>query len=113
MPSDDRQVVKKSFFEHLRRMGFSETHLEVYGGYFDFFLGRLGRAKIMDLDPEVLYHAVLVSVQELDGEEVIEAYMQLMEHFMSYWGERWEAMHPEEDYSGEPEKGPQAGDGSE
>jgi hypothetical protein len=94
--ADDNQFIKKSFFDHLLRQGFTREHLEVYDGYFDFLLSRIGQAKVMDLEPEVIYRAVLESAGELDGDEVIEAYMQLMEFFMEYWTERWEAMHPDE-----------------
>jgi len=94
--ADDNQFIKKAFFDHLLRQGFTGEHLEVYDEYFDFLLSRIGQAKVMDLEPEVIYRAVLESAGELDGDEVIEAYMQLMEFFMEYWTERWEAMHPDE-----------------
>ena len=93
---EDNQFVKKAFFDHLRRQGFTDEHIDVYDEYFDFLLSHIGAARLMDLEPEVIYRAVLESADELDGDEVIEAYMQLMEFFMEYWTERWEAMHPEE-----------------
>lgn len=92
---DDNQFVKQAFFEHLKREGYSTEHLEVYGEYFDFFLSRLGAARLMDLEPDVIYRAALTPVEELDGEEVIEAYLGLIELFIEFWSERWEAMHPE------------------
>ncbi|HUT54299.1 MAG TPA: hypothetical protein VM658_13000 [bacterium] len=93
---DDNQFVKKAFFDHLGRQGFTAEHLAAYGEYFDFFLSHLGAAKVMDLEPELIYRQALLSVNELDGEDVIEAYMQLLQYFMEFWSERWEAMHPEE-----------------
>jgi hypothetical protein len=93
---DDNQFVKKAFFDHLSRQGFGAEHVEAYGEYFDFLLTHLGAAQIMDLEPEVIYRQALLSVNELDGEDVIDAYMQLLQYFMEFWGERWEAMHPDE-----------------
>jgi hypothetical protein len=91
----DNQFVKKTFFEHLRRRGYTEAHLAVYDDYFEFLLQNLGAAKLMDLEPDVLYRAALAPVDRLDGEEVVEAYLVLLDLFMEFWGERWEAMHPE------------------
>jgi len=93
----DNQFIKKAFFDQLRRQGFSEKHVEVYDEYFDYFLKQFGKARIMDLEPEVVYRNALAATERLDGEEVIEAYMQLMEYFIEFWSERWEAMHPEDD----------------
>lgn len=102
----DNQFVKKAFFDHLRRQGFTDEHIEAYDDYFEFFLKHLGRADIMDLDPEVIYRASIAPVDQLDGDDVVEAYLQLMEYFMGYWAERWEAMHPDEYYPGE-DSGPE------
>jgi len=92
----DNSFIKKAFFDHLKRMGFTQEHIEVYDEYFDFFLDKIGEADLMDLEPEVVYRAALTSVERLDGEEVVEAYLQLIEYFMAFWAERWEAMHPDE-----------------
>lgn len=89
------EMVKKSFFEHLRRQGYTEEHIEVYHEYFDFFISKLGAAKIMNLDPESIYRVALLGVEDLEGDDVIEAFLQMMESFVEFWAERWEAMQPE------------------
>ena len=94
--NDDNQSVKKFFFAHLTRQGFTDEHLAVYNDYFDFFLSHLGAAQIMDLEPEALYRVALVAVERLDGEEVIEAYLQMMEYFIEFWSDRWEALGHDE-----------------
>lgn len=96
---NDNKFIKKAFFDHLLRQGFTREHTAVYDDYFDFFRGRLGQAQIMDLEPEAIYRVALASVDELDGDDVIEAYLEMMEFFMTYWSERWEAMHPDEEDS--------------
>lgn len=94
---DDNRFAKQAFFEYLLRQGLSQEHLRVYDDYFEFFLTRLGEQKILDLDPETIYHLSLGHVEELDGDEVIEAYLKLMEYFVAYWAERWQALHPDEE----------------
>lgn len=100
---EDNRFVKKAFFDHLLRTGFTQEHVDVYHEYFDFFLEHVGQAKLMDLEPEVVYRVGLDTVQDLDGEDVVEAFLQLMEYFIGWWAERWEAMHPFED-DGEEQK---------
>jgi hypothetical protein len=91
----DPIVVKQTFFEYLRRQGFSEEHLAAYGPYFDFFLDHVKEVNLLELDPEEIYHRALAGVEELDGDDVIEAYLKLMEFFTAFWAERFEAMHPQ------------------
>jgi cytosine/adenosine deaminase-related metal-dependent hydrolase len=100
----DNYFIKKAFFDHMLRHGFTRAHVEAYGEYFDFFLARLGDAKLMDLPPHEVYQRAMAPVEELDGEEVVEAYLVLMERFMGYWAERYEAMHPEDEAAELPEK---------
>lgn len=88
----DPIIVKQTFFEHLRRQGFSEEHLAAYGPYFDFFLDQVKDLDLMELDPEEIYHRALAGVENLDGDDVIEAYLKLMEFFTAFWAERFEAM---------------------
>jgi len=98
----DNAFVKKAFFDHLKREGFTDEHLEAYDEYFDFFLEHVGEADLMDLGPEVIYRVALTSTGQLEGDDVIEAYLKLMEFFMEWWAERWEAMNPEEYEGREP-----------
>lgn len=92
---EDHQFIKKSFFDHLRRHGFTEEHLKVYDDYFNFFLDHLQGAALMELDPEEIYHLGLGSVEELEGDDVVEAYLKLLEIFTAFWAERWEALRPD------------------
>jgi len=94
--NEDNKFVKKAFFDHLVRQGFTDEHLEVYHEYFDFFVSLFGAAKVMDLDPEAIYRVAMIGVEKLEGDEVIDAYLQLVEFFMEYWSERWENMQPDE-----------------
>ena len=105
---DDNKFVKQAFFEHLKREGYVARHLEVYGEYFDFFLSRLGDGKLMDMEPDAIYRAALAPVEELDGEDIVEAYLCLIELFIEFWSERWSSMHPEAPPTEEP---PMEGDG--
>ena len=103
-PQEDNQAVKKLFFDHLRRQGFTTAHLEVYDEYFEFLIAGLGDGSIMNLSPEKLYHRALALIEELEGEDVIEAYLQLLEHFIGFWAERYEVLHPEGDNDEEEER---------
>lgn len=96
-PQDDNRAVKNAFFDHLLRQGFTPAHLEVYDEYFEFLAAGLGGHSIMNQPPERLYHRALALVEDLEGEDVVEAYLQLLEHFIAFWGERYEALHPEEE----------------
>ncbi len=93
---EENAFVKKSFFEHLSRQGFTDAHVEAYDEYFDFLLEQMGDVKLMELEPEVIYRASMEAVGKLDGDDVIEAFLVMLEYFMAWWAERWEAMHPEE-----------------
>ena len=93
---DDNQFVKKAFFDHLGRQGFTAEHVAAFGEYFDFLVSHLGEAQLMDLGPEVIYRQAMPAAGELDGDDVIEAYVQLLQYFMEFWTERWDAMHPAE-----------------
>ncbi|MFO8055755.1 MAG: hypothetical protein R6V10_00470 [bacterium] len=101
---DDNGFIKKTFFAHLKRMGFTDEHLEVYDEYFDFFLDHLGGESLMEMEPERAYQAALASIEELDGEDVVEAFLELMEYFMGFWAERWELVHPQKDTEETPDK---------
>lgn len=92
--TQDKSFVKQAFLDHLRRQGFSPDHLAAYAEYFDFFLSCFGPEKMMDLDPEALYTQAVQGVEQLDGEDVIDAYLELIELFIEYWTERWEKMQP-------------------
>ena len=93
--SYDRPVITKAFFDHLRREGVPEEHLAVYAEYFDYFLDRLGEAPLLESDPETLYQLGLAGVEDLDGEEVVATYFQVLQYFIEYWAERWEKMSGE------------------
>ena len=90
----ENQIIKQSFFDHLRRQGFGEELLAAYGPYFDFFLDHVKEVELLELDPEEIYHRALAGVEDLDGDDVIEAYLKLMEFFSAFWAERSEALHP-------------------
>ncbi len=90
----DNDFIKDTFFAHLKRMGFTDEHIEVYDEYFDFFLEQLGDETLMEMEPERAYQAALQAVDELEGEDVIEAFLELLEYFMGFWAERWELIHP-------------------
>ncbi len=93
----DNSFIKDAFFAHLKRMGFTEEHIEVYDEYFDFFLEHLGEENLMDMEPERSYQAALAAIEELEGDDVVEAFLQLMEYFMGFWAERWEIIRPQDE----------------
>jgi len=92
-PVDQRQVLKQAFFDHLKREGTPKAHLATYGDYLDFLLAQLGPGDLMDLAPEVLYERALPALEKLDGDDVVETYLRLLEQFLEFWTERWEKMH--------------------
>ncbi len=103
MEKDDNRFIKTAFFKHLERQGFTAEHLEAYEEYFDFFLDRLGGRGIMEVDPGTMYQVAFNSVEDLEGEEVVEAYLKLMEFFIEFWAERYESMQPYRDLEEEDE----------
>ena len=108
---NDNQFVKRAFFEHLKREGYGARHLEVYGEYFDFFLARLGAVNLIDLEPDAIYRAALAPVEELEGEDIVEAYLTLIELFIEFWSERWSSLHPDSPTEPPAEEPPIEGDG--
>jgi len=96
LKTDDPQEIKQAFFEHLRKKNFTGEHLKVYDDYFEFFLSHLGEAKLSELEPQTIYQLALGHLEELDGEEVVEAYLQMLEYFTAFWAERWPDRPPDE-----------------
>ena len=97
MSFERNKVVKGPFYAFLERSGFSKDLIEDYDEYFDFFLERVGDTPIMDLNPGEVYKTAFEAVEDLEGDEVIEAYLKLMEYFIEYWADKYEEMYDDED----------------
>lgn len=92
---DPRQLLKQTFLDHLASEGTPRAHLSTYAEYLDLLFRQLGESDLIELSPENLYQQALTAVELLDGDEVIETYLFLVEQFLEFWTDRWEKMHPE------------------
>jgi hypothetical protein len=104
MSIERNKVVKGPFYAFLERSGFGKDLIEDYDEYFDFFLDKVGDTPIMDLNPGEVYRVAFEAVEDLDGDEVIESYLKLMEYFIEYWAEKYEEMYDDDEDEEEEEK---------
>jgi hypothetical protein len=111
--TDDRPFLATAFFNHLRREGVPEDHLEVYREYFDFLIARLPGTELDEFDPETIYQPALAAADELEGEEVVETYFKVLQFFLEFWAERWEGLQAGQEPQDPPLSAPPRGESEE